>query len=74
MPGPGSTAHYRNWNPPLLGNLPEDFLRILPQQTAGTQVRLGHPFQPALWGGMGTIPVLSHSELAASSHWVPGVD
>ncbi|XP_043910522.1 CUE domain-containing protein 1 isoform X1 [Protopterus annectens] len=23
---------YRNWNPPLLGNLPDDFLRILPQQ------------------------------------------
>ncbi|NXE39948.1 CUED1 protein, partial [Ptilorrhoa leucosticta] len=49
VPGPGSTAapaHYRNWNPPLLGNLPEDFLRILPQQTAGTQVRLGHPVQP----------------------------
>ncbi|XP_056466579.1 CUE domain-containing protein 1b isoform X1 [Gadus chalcogrammus] len=23
---------YRHWNPPLLGNLPEDFLRILPQQ------------------------------------------
>ncbi|KAG8451324.1 hypothetical protein GDO86_003512 [Hymenochirus boettgeri] len=22
----------RNWNPPLLGNLPDDFLRILPQQ------------------------------------------
>ncbi|NWV65225.1 CUED1 protein, partial [Malurus elegans] len=46
VPGPGSTtvpAHYRNWNPPLLGNLPEDFLRILPQQTAGTQV--GHPGQ-----------------------------
>ncbi|NXQ32265.1 CUED1 protein, partial [Alaudala cheleensis] len=38
VPGPGSTAHYRNWNPPLLGNLPEDFLRILPQQTAGTQL------------------------------------
>ncbi|NWW75291.1 CUED1 protein, partial [Climacteris rufus] len=40
VPGPGSTAgpgHYRNWNPPLLGNLPEDFLRILPQQTASTQ-------------------------------------
>ncbi|KAM4648450.1 CUE domain-containing protein 1 isoform 1-T3 [Amazona ochrocephala] len=40
VPGPGSTpvsGHYRNWNPPLLGNLPEDFLRILPQQTAGTQ-------------------------------------
>ncbi|NWY70889.1 CUED1 protein, partial [Erithacus rubecula] len=39
VPGPGSTGHYRNWNPPLLGNLPEDFLRILPQQTASTQQR-----------------------------------
>lgn len=27
----------RCWNPPLLGNLPEDFLRILPQQAAHTQ-------------------------------------
>ncbi|NXN21874.1 CUED1 protein, partial [Nycticryphes semicollaris] len=46
VPGPGSTpapGRYRNWNPPLLGNLPEDFLRILPQQTAGTQVRLIAP-------------------------------
>lgn len=34
VPGPG---RYRNWNPPLLGNLPEDFLRILPQQAAHTQ-------------------------------------
>ncbi|XP_021271129.1 CUE domain-containing protein 1 [Numida meleagris] len=34
VPGPG---RYRNWNPPLLGNLPEDFLRILPQQAARTQ-------------------------------------
>uniref|UniRef100_A0A8D0FBM1 CUE domain containing 1 n=1 Tax=Strix occidentalis caurina TaxID=311401 RepID=A0A8D0FBM1_STROC len=36
VPGPGSTpapGRYRNWNPPLLGNLPEDFLRILPQQS-----------------------------------------
>ncbi|XP_027327822.2 CUE domain-containing protein 1 [Anas platyrhynchos] len=32
--GPG---RYRNWNPPLLGNLPEDFLRILPQQAPRTQ-------------------------------------
>uniref|UniRef100_A0A8C8E8Q6 CUE domain containing 1 n=1 Tax=Otus sunia TaxID=257818 RepID=A0A8C8E8Q6_9STRI len=40
VPGPTSTpapGRYRNWNPPLLGNLPEDFLRILPQQSAGTQ-------------------------------------
>ncbi|EOB06428.1 CUE domain-containing protein 1, partial [Anas platyrhynchos] len=34
VPGPG---RYRNWNPPLLGNLPEDFLRILPQQAPRTQ-------------------------------------
>ncbi|NXW09406.1 CUED1 protein, partial [Fregetta grallaria] len=49
VPGPGSTPaprRYRNWNPPLLGNLPEDFLRILPQQTAGTQVRLATPSSP----------------------------
>ncbi|XP_046876669.1 CUE domain-containing protein 1-like [Hypomesus transpacificus] len=25
-------SNYRNWNPPLLGNLPDNFLRILPQQ------------------------------------------
>uniref|UniRef100_A0A4W3J4I4 CUE domain containing 1b n=1 Tax=Callorhinchus milii TaxID=7868 RepID=A0A4W3J4I4_CALMI len=29
---------YRNWNPPLLGNLPDDFLRILPQQLDTVQV------------------------------------
>ncbi|NXX57402.1 CUED1 protein, partial [Scopus umbretta] len=49
VPGPGSTpapGRYRNWNPPLLGNLPEDFLRILPQQTAGAQVRLAAPSSP----------------------------
>ncbi|NXC82010.1 CUED1 protein, partial [Cercotrichas coryphoeus] len=44
--GPGSTGHYRNWNPPLLGNLPEDFLRILPQQTASTQPGLWHVLLP----------------------------
>ncbi|KFO98903.1 CUE domain-containing protein 1, partial [Calypte anna] len=40
VPGPGSTpapGRYRNWNPPLLGNLPEDFLRILPQQSTAPQ-------------------------------------
>ncbi|NWH49059.1 CUED1 protein, partial [Fregata magnificens] len=56
VPGPGSTlapGRYRNWNPPLLGNLPEDFLRILPQQTAGTQVRLAVPSSPCP-GSMGS--------------------
>ncbi|NWT61016.1 CUED1 protein, partial [Erythrocercus mccallii] len=57
VPGPGSTAHYRNWNPPLLGNLPEDFLRILPQQTqAGTQGPLRPP------------PELCHVCLPQGSH------
>ncbi|XP_067866603.1 CUE domain-containing protein 1b [Heterodontus francisci] len=30
--GNQTKIRYRNWNPPLLGNLPDDFLRILPQQ------------------------------------------
>nr|XP_061797058.1 CUE domain-containing protein 1-like [Nerophis lumbriciformis] len=37
---------YRNWNPPLLGNLPDDFLRILPQQleiVKSTQVEVSQP-------------------------------
>ncbi|XP_029467875.1 CUE domain-containing protein 1 isoform X2 [Rhinatrema bivittatum] len=34
---------YRNWNPPLLGNLPDDFLRILPQQTDTVQSPQGCP-------------------------------
>ncbi|NWV28469.1 CUED1 protein, partial [Origma solitaria] len=54
VPGPGGTTaptHYRNWNPPLLGNLPEDFLRILPQQTAPTQV--GNPGQALRKQGVG---------------------
>ncbi|XP_077468112.1 CUE domain-containing protein 1b isoform X2 [Stigmatopora argus] len=32
---------YQNWNPPLLGNLPDDFLRILPQQLEiGTNIEV----------------------------------
>lgn len=30
---------YKNWNPPLLGNLPDDFLRILPQQLDSIKVK-----------------------------------
>ncbi|XP_021513813.1 CUE domain-containing protein 1 isoform X1 [Meriones unguiculatus] len=37
---PASQRRYRNWNPPLLGNLPDDFLRILPRQVDSIQ---GHP-------------------------------
>ncbi|XP_033027389.1 CUE domain-containing protein 1 isoform X1 [Lacerta agilis] len=35
--GPQAQRRYRNWNPPLLGNLPDDFLRILPQQMEKVQ-------------------------------------
>lgn len=38
---PAGQRRYRNWNPPLLGNLPEDFLRILPQQLDSVQVPVG---------------------------------
>ncbi|XP_041576081.1 CUE domain-containing protein 1 [Taeniopygia guttata] len=57
VPGPGGTAHYRNWNPPLLGSLPEDFLRILPQQAAGTQGPRGcrQPVPPLVPRGQGSL-------------------
>lgn len=32
-------GRYRNWNPPLLGNLPDGFLRIFPQQLDSVKVR-----------------------------------
>lgn len=37
-PGHQQARSYRNWNPPLLGNLPDDFLRILPQQVDSVKV------------------------------------
>ncbi|KPP67425.1 CUE domain-containing protein 1-like [Scleropages formosus] len=45
-PGHRQVRGYRNWNPPLLGNLPDDFLRIVPQQsdsTKGSQSSLSQP-------------------------------
>ncbi|KAM4742321.1 CUE domain-containing protein 1b isoform 2-T4 [Anableps anableps] len=38
---------YRNWNPPLLGNLPEDFLRIWPRQLNSLEYSQSSPSQPA---------------------------
>ncbi|MGH0190014.1 UNVERIFIED_CONTAM: hypothetical protein FKN15_041406, partial [Acipenser sinensis] len=35
--GPRPARRYRDWNPPLLGSLPDDFLRILPQQRGSVQ-------------------------------------
>ncbi|XP_039741664.1 CUE domain-containing protein 1 isoform X1 [Pteropus medius] len=40
---PSSQRRYRNWNPPLLGNLPDDFLRILPQQLDSIQGKNAEP-------------------------------
>lgn len=38
LPAHVQARSYRNWNPPLLGNLPDDFLRILPQQLDSIKV------------------------------------
>lgn len=51
---PASQRRYRNWNPPLLGNLPDDFLRILPQQMDSIQ---GHPGGSKPMSGEGGPPV-----------------
>ncbi|XP_019716874.1 CUE domain-containing protein 1b [Hippocampus comes] len=51
---------FRNWNPPLLGNLPDDFLRILPQQLEcikSTQANISQ---------LGSTP---SSSSVSSSHW-----
>lgn len=50
---PASQSRYRNWNPPMLGNLPDDFLRILPQQMDSIQ---GHPGGSKPMGGEGGPP------------------
>jgi len=44
-PGHRQVQGYKNWNPPLLGNLPDDFLRILPQQLDSVQVSNCHVMQ-----------------------------
>ncbi|ELK01705.1 CUE domain-containing protein 1 [Pteropus alecto] len=50
---PSSQRRYRNWNPPLLGNLPDDFLRILPQQLDSIQ---GNPGGSKPRSGAGGLP------------------
>lgn len=49
---PSSQRRYRNWNPPLLGNLPEDFLRILPQQLDSIQANSGGSKPTSTEGGL----------------------
>ncbi|XP_037552811.1 CUE domain-containing protein 1 [Nematolebias whitei] len=45
--GDQQVKSYRNWNPPLLGNLPNDFLRILPQQNSFKCLRSGISQSPS---------------------------
>ncbi|XP_046716290.1 CUE domain-containing protein 1a isoform X1 [Silurus meridionalis] len=45
--GHQQASSYRNWNPPLLGNLPDDFLRILPQQLDSLQRSQSSLSQPS---------------------------
>ncbi|KAM9210533.1 CUE domain-containing protein 1 [Dugong dugon] len=52
---PSSQRRYRNWNPPLLGKLPDDFLRILPQQLDSIQ---GNPGGPKAVSGEGGPPAV----------------
>ncbi|KAI5765783.1 CUEDC1 [Gulo gulo luscus] len=54
--GPASShRRYRNWNPPLLGNLPDDFLRILPQQLDSIQGNPGGPKPRSSEGGLPSV-------------------
>ncbi|XP_061638942.1 CUE domain-containing protein 1b isoform X2 [Phyllopteryx taeniolatus] len=51
---------FRNWNPPLLGNLPDDFLRILPQQLESVKSTLVDFSKPGS---------SSSSSSVSLSHW-----
>lgn len=46
-PGHQQVRSYRNWNPPMLGNLPDDFLRILPQQLNSIKSSQSSQSQPS---------------------------
>ncbi|XP_028321240.1 CUE domain-containing protein 1b [Gouania willdenowi] len=46
-PGHQQVGSYRNWNPPMLGNLPDHFLRLLPQQLDSIKSSQSSPSQPS---------------------------
>uniref|UniRef100_A0AAZ3Q7B1 CUE domain-containing protein n=1 Tax=Oncorhynchus tshawytscha TaxID=74940 RepID=A0AAZ3Q7B1_ONCTS len=54
-PGHRQVRSYRNWNPPLLGNLPDDFLRILPQQLDSVQSSQSSLSQPSSSSSLSSI-------------------
>ncbi|XP_052472235.1 CUE domain-containing protein 1 isoform X2 [Carassius gibelio] len=47
---------YKNWNPPLLGNLPDDFLRILPQQLDSIQGSQSSISKPSSSSSSSSVP------------------
>ncbi|NWX85520.1 CUED1 protein, partial [Nothoprocta pentlandii] len=54
----GTRSRYRNWNPPLLGALPDDFLRIPARLPAGAQVSCPGALPGALPSALpSTLPV-----------------
>ncbi|XP_059401260.1 CUE domain-containing protein 1-like [Carassius carassius] len=67
-PGHQQVGIHRNWNPPLLGNLPDDFLRILPQQSESlqrSQSNLSQPFSSSS-SSLSSLTQLSSSSSALS--------
>ncbi|XP_051963490.1 CUE domain-containing protein 1b [Xyrauchen texanus] len=55
-PGQRQVEGYKNWNPPLLGNLPDDFLRILPQQLDSIQGSQSSISQPSSSTSCSSVP------------------
>uniref|UniRef100_A0A672NFX8 CUE domain-containing protein 1-like n=2 Tax=Sinocyclocheilus grahami TaxID=75366 RepID=A0A672NFX8_SINGR len=68
-PGHQQVGRYRNWNPPLLGNLPDDFLRILPQQSKSLQRSQSNLSQPS---SSSSSSLSSLTQLSSSSSALSG--
>ncbi|XP_030648884.1 CUE domain-containing protein 1-like [Chanos chanos] len=65
-PGHRQVGGYRNWNPPLLGNLPDDFLRILPQQLESLQRSQSNLSQPSSSSSSSLSSLTQHSAASGS--------
>ncbi|XP_042621238.1 CUE domain-containing protein 1-like isoform X3 [Cyprinus carpio] len=68
-PGHQQVGRHRNWNPPLLGNLPDDFLRILPQQSECLQRSQSNLSQPS---SSSSSSLSSLTQLSSSSSVLSG--
>ncbi|XP_059395453.1 CUE domain-containing protein 1a isoform X2 [Carassius carassius] len=68
-PGHQQVSRYRNWNPPLLDNLPDEFLRILPQQSETLQRSQSNLSQPS---SSSSTSLSSLTQLSSSSSALSG--